>query len=225
MKALQYFLLFVLSTSAVAKESTCYGATGSGRLENGVKLPDAGKNFKSYGTIPRLAGRTYVHSKVWQIVVDAYKILETEQPEKRYKYAETGLKNGGKFKPHKIHRNGLSVDFMVPVQDKEGQPVHLPTHAFNKYGYAIEFDDRGQHERYKIDYQAMGAHIVALHKAAKNSGADTWRVVFAPELQTYLYNSKYGPYIRDNVRIPKKRSWVRHDEHYHVDFSIPCEPI
>jgi len=26
------------------------------------------------------------------------------------------------------------------------------------------------------------------------------------------------------VRFSTRRSWVRHDEHYHVDFDIPCEP-
>lgn len=25
------------------------------------------------------------------------------------------------------------------------------------------------------------------------------------------------------VKISKKRSWVRHDEHYHVDFDILCK--
>jgi len=113
----------------------------------------------------------------------------------------------------------------VPVKNKQGHSVHLPTHALNKYGYNIEFDENGQYEEYEIDYEAMGAHIVALHKAAKLSGTGIWRVIFAPELQTYLNKSKYGSYIRENIQMSKKRSWVRHDEHYHIDFSIQCEPL
>jgi len=35
----------------------------------------------------------------------AYKDLAKDQPNKVYKYAETGLKEGGQFKPHKTHRN------------------------------------------------------------------------------------------------------------------------
>ena len=27
----------------------------------------------------------------------------------------------------------------------------------------------------------------------------------------------------EHVQFSKQRSWVRHDEHYHVDFSIPCQ--
>jgi len=225
MKLILGFLCLALSFNVSAQESTCFGTTSNGRLENGVKLPGSGINFKSYGSIPSLAGRTYVHSKVRQIVIDAYKVLEIDQPDKLYKYAETGLKNGGQFKPHKTHRNGLSVDFIVPVIDKKGRSVHLPTHVLNKYGYKIEFDNQGRYESYKIDFEAMRAHIVALHKAAKKTGAGIWRVIFAPELQTYLNKSKYGSYIRDNIQMSKIRSWVRHDEHYHVDLSIRCAPM
>ncbi|MDH5765520.1 MAG: replication initiation protein, partial [Gammaproteobacteria bacterium] len=28
---------------------------------------------------------------------------------------------------------------------------------------------------------------------------------------------------KKNIQFSTKRSWVRHDEHYHVDFSIPCK--
>lgn len=85
-------VLILTSSSAFAAESVCYGTTSNGRLENGVKLPSAGKNFVSYSKIAELLGRTYVHSKVREIILDAYKKLETEAPGKVYKYAETGFK-------------------------------------------------------------------------------------------------------------------------------------
>jgi penicillin-insensitive murein endopeptidase len=65
----------------------------------------------------------------------------------------------------------------------------------------------------------------SMHKAAERSGIDVWRVLFDPELQDYLYKSAYGDYIKENIKIPEKRSWVRHDEHYHVDFSVDCKPF
>ncbi len=111
---------------------------------------------------------------------------------------------------------------MVPVINKDGTSVHLPTHAFNRYGYDIEFDRKGIYKEYRIDFDAMGAHIVALHQAAAEEGIGIRRVLFDPGLQPYLYNSQYGAYIRDNIPIPDKRSWVRHDEHYHVDFRVEC---
>jgi penicillin-insensitive murein endopeptidase len=208
-----------------AKESTCYGTTANGRLTHGVKLPSKGVNFTSYGVAPEMAGRTYVHSRVRDIVVEAYRILETEQPGKVFKYAETGFEDGGRFKPHKTHRNGLSIDFMVPVVDRAGASVHLPTHALNKYGYDIEFDARGRYGEYRIDYEALAAHIVALHRAAHKMGHGLWRVIFDPQLAPNLHRTRYGDYIRQHIDIPQKPSWVRHDEHYHVDFLMRCDPL
>ncbi|MDF1641476.1 penicillin-insensitive murein endopeptidase [Thalassolituus oleivorans] len=208
---------------ASASDSICHGTTSNGSLENGVQLPSEGNNFESYSNVARLAGRTYVHSSVYNIVVAAYSDLEREQPNKVYKYAETGFKDGGQFSPHKTHRNGLSVDFMVPVVNSIGESVHLPTNPFNKFGYNIEFDNSGHYEDFKIDYEAMAAHIVALHREAKKLGYDIWRVIFAPELQPNLFKTKYGVYLKENILFSTKRSWVRHDEHYHVDFIVPCQ--
>jgi penicillin-insensitive murein endopeptidase len=143
-----------VSNIAQAEESICYGTTSKGRLENPVALPSVGNNYVSYGKVPKLAGRTYVHSKVRDVVLNAYAILEAEKPKKVFKYAETGLKNGGEFKPHKTHQNGLSVDFIVPVVDERGRSVHLPTHPLNKYGYSIEFNEKGNYKNYEIDAQS-----------------------------------------------------------------------
>jgi penicillin-insensitive murein endopeptidase len=222
---MRLLILFIalLPSFLLAETSTCYGTTSKGRLENGVQLPSEGKNYVGYSPVARLLGRTYVHSEVKKIILKSYEMLEKEQPNTVFKYAETGFKNGGEFKPHKTHRNGLSVDFMSPVITPEGKSVHLPTHPFNKFGYNIEFDETGKYKNLKIDYTALAAHIVSLHKAAKSLGHDLWRVIFDPKLTPYLLKTKYGNYLKDNVNFSKKRSWVRHDEHYHVDFSVPCK--
>lgn len=220
------FLVLPLVAGADDKvESTCFGTTKNGRLENGVKLPRSGPNFVSYSFILSGAGRTYVHSKVGAVVSNAYEALESSHPDKIFVYGETGLSTGGPFKPHRTHQNGLSVDFMVPVADEKGKSTPLPTNPFNKYGYGIEFDKTGQFADLTIDFEAMAAHIKALHVEAKKAGIDIWRVIFAPELQPYLYQTQNGDYIKKNIRIPKKRSWVRHDDHYHVDFKVKCKPL
>lgn len=215
--------MLLLPCIASAEPSTCFGTTAAGRLEHGVQLPAHGRNFEGYSEVARLAGRTYVHSTVRDILVDAYAALEREQPDKVYKYAETGFAEGGPFKPHKTHRNGLSVDFMTPVKNARGESVHLPTSPLNRFGYDIEFDPSGRYEDVSIDYDALAAHIVALHKAAKAKGYDLWRVIFDPDLQAGLYATRHGDYLKRNVQVSKQPSWVRHDEHYHVDFAIPCK--
>ena len=220
-------LLFFLCISnvSIAQESTSYGSTSNGRLENGVKLPNEGVNYTCYSRTGALLGRTYVHSKVRTIILNSYRELETIAPTKKFKYGETGFEKGGEFKPHKTHRNGLSVDFMVPVTNNRGQSVELPTHILNKFGYAIEFDKFGKYDGLKIDYEAIGAHIVSLHKAALDQGVNIWRVIFDPLLQPYLFETKYGEYLEKNIQFSQKRSWVRHDEHYHIDFAIPAKTL
>lgn len=221
MKFLPLFFL-LLPLAAYPDSSTCYGTTSNGRLENGVQLPASGTNFEGYSTIARLAGRTYVHSSVKDIIVGSYNALETEQPGKVFKYAETGFEDGGQFKPHKTHRNGLSVDFMTPVLNADGESVHLPTNPFNKFGYNIEFDQNGHYQGYRIDYDALAAHIVMLHKESRRQGHNLWRVIFDPDLQPPLFRTGYANYLKKNISFSKQLAWVRHDEHYHVDFSIPC---
>jgi len=219
------FLITGLLFSQIAYSSTsiCHGTTSNGYLENGVELPSEGSNFISYSVIARLAGRNYVHSSVKSIIINAYKNLTITMPNTVYKYAETGYEDGGKFRPHKTHQNGLSVDFMTPVRNEKGESTHLPTNPFNKFGYNIEFDASGKFEEFNIDYEALAAHLVALHKESKKQGFDLWRVIFDPDLQPNLFKTKHAEYLKKNIQFSKKRSWVRHDEHYHVDFDIPCK--
>ena len=206
-------------------ESICYGTAAKGRLDHGVKLPVKGNNFATYSRVLSGVGRTYVHSKVHEVIVNAYKSLEATHPDKHFVYGETGWKTGGRFKPHKTHQNGLSVDFMVPVIDAKGLSIPLPTSPFNKYGYNIEFDPNGRSDNYAIDFESMAAHIKTLHIEAQKAGITIWRVIFDPDLQPLLYRTKEGKYLRENIQIPKKKSWVRHDDHYHVDFEVNCKPL
>jgi penicillin-insensitive murein endopeptidase len=215
----------VATSSAYAQvPSVCYGTTSDGSLKNGWKLPASGSNISSYSTVGRLFGRTYVHNKVHDVVLHAYSALELVMPDTVFVYGETGLKEGGEFDPHKTHRNGLSVDFMVPVLNKDNASVPLPTSMNNKWGYDLEFDDSGKLEDLRIDYDAIAEHIYQLHVAAQECGIGIWRVIFDPELQPYLHETKCWPYLAENVEFSQTRSWVRHDEHYHVDFIVECEP-
>ena len=223
----RYRLVWVvlIITFGYSQESICYGTTSNGALKYGIKLPSSGDNYTSYSSLGNMLGRTYVHSEVQKIIVESYEKLETLVPSKVFKYAECGFEGGGKFRPHKTHQNGLSVDFMVPIIDKQGKSLHLPTNSLNKFGYNIEFDTRGKYGEYRIDYEAMSAHIMMLHKTAIKNKQNLWRVIFDPKLQPNLFKTKYGKYLKKNIKFLKKRSWVRHDEHYHVDFSVSCKKL
>lgn len=220
------FLLSVVVPLDVDAESTCFGTTQRGRLEKGERLPKSGNNFSSYSDIGWAMGRTFVHSKVKEVLLASYQSLEKSAPEKVFVYAETGWEKGGSFKPHKTHQNGLSIDLMVPiVESKSGRSLPIPTSALNKWGYSIEFDSKGIYKQYVIDFDALGELIYQIHAAASSRQVKIWRVIFDPAMIHLLHASKRGVFIRQNIMIPNKRSWVRHDEHIHIDFEIPCKQL
>ncbi len=212
-----------VSAPSPATASTCFGTTADGALEDGCKLPSSGSNFSSYTVFGGLLGRTWVHCTVADVVKAAFAGLHSSNPGWRFVVGETGFEEGGRFKPHRTHQNGLSVDFMVPVVDRAGKSVPLPTGVTNKFGYDIEFDEKGVWDELSIDFEAMAAHIAALRDASEGAGVGVWRVIFDPRLQPRLRATASWASIRD-LRFSERRSWVRHDEHYHVDFEIPCRP-
>lgn len=218
-------LLLLLASSPLFAESICYGTPSNGKIDNAVQLPSSGANFSAYSDMGVTLGRTYVHTQVLEVIVAAYRELEQTLPETKLVYGETGWKNGGSFKPHRTHQNGSSVDFFVPVRDAAGRSVALPTTITNKFGYDIEFDSRAKFRDYNIDFDAMGEHLYALDIAAKKLKAPIKLVIFDPAYLPKLFAAKRGDYLKSNVKFMQTKGWVRHDEHYHVDFSIGCKSI
>jgi penicillin-insensitive murein endopeptidase len=218
-----WLLASALSGMALADvpESRCFGTPANGRLENGVSLPLGGENFDAYSFAGWTLGRTFVHGKVHAVLLAAFRTLETTAPDKVFVYGETGHKSGGVFKPHKTHRNGLSVDLMVPVL-RDDESVPLPGSMFNRYGYDIEFDDDGRYEDYRIDFEALAELIHAIDNAAKAAGIGIARVIFEVPLQRHLWTTSRGAYLKRHVRFSTRAAWVRHDEHIHIDFDVRC---
>ena len=208
----------------MANESQCYGTVSKGRIENSVKLPLGGKNFSAYSAMGAAAGRTHVHGKVAEVLLAAYDELARAQPLNVYVYGETGWASGGRMRPHRTHQNGLSVDFFVPVRNAAGKSVPLPTDITNKLGYAIEFDASGQYGEYTIDFAALAEHLYQLHHVALAKGVGISLVILDAAYLPRLFATERGPYLQKALPFMKGKPWVRHDEHYHVDFSVPCKP-
>jgi penicillin-insensitive murein DD-endopeptidase len=211
--------------SALAEDSICFGTVANGRVEEAVKLPSEGPNFQPYTSLGVTLGRTHVHSTVRDIVTDAYAALEKSVPGRVYVYGETGWASGGRIRPHRTHQNGLSVDFMVPVLDEEGRSVPLPGSLTNRYGYDIEFDRHGRYEGLTIDFGALAEHLYQLDRAARRRGIGLRLVIFDDVYLPALFATKRGSYLRANLPFMKARPWVRHDEHYHVDFAVKCRAL
>ena len=217
--------LFFALPLATASASTCYGTPAQGRLQCGVQLPAHGQNYVPYSAMGVTLGRTYVHQTVRDIVVDAYEATRISAPKKRFMYGETGLATGGSFKPHRTHQSGVSVDFMVPVIDRAHKSVLMPATMQNKFGYGLEFDERGALDDLQIDFEAMAEHLYQLAEAAKKHQVKIKTVIFQKELMELLFQTKRGNVLRNTVPFMKTTPWIKHDEHYHVDFSLPCRPL
>lgn len=224
MRRLAVFPLLLLAQLSIASESQCYGTVSNGRIEDSVKLPTSGPNFTSYSGLAAAAGRTHVHSKVASVITAAYDALHKATPSTVYVYGETGWASGGRFRPHRTHQNGLSVDFFVPVRNAAKISVPLPTSAFTRFGYDIEFDKAAKYGEYTIDFIATAEHLYHLHQAAKTQGVGIALVIFDTQYLPKLFDTPRGAYLRQNLPFMKGKPWVRHDEHYHVDFAIPCKP-
>ena len=152
--------------------------------------------------------------------VAAYETLAATRPETVYVYGETGWPRGGRFRPHRTHRSGVSVDYMTPVTNREGRSVPLPTWPWLRFGYDMAFDPDGctSGGSLCIDYPALAAHLRALHAVGHELGVRIGRVIFAPDLQAGLFAAASD--LRDLMAFSRNPSWVRHDDHIHVDFVL-----
>lgn len=218
--------VFALGMPCLVNASTCYGSVANGRLSDGVQLPVRGDNFVAYSLVGVELGRTYVHSLVRQAVLDAYANVQKTMPDKTYVYGETGFAHGGPIPPHHTHQAGLSVDFMVPVLNGANRSVPLPATPLNKFGYGLEFDDQGRITGFRMDFDAMAEHLYQISIAAHQHGIGIERVIFDRRLMERLFNSsRHGAELRRTIPFMKALPWIRHDEHYHIDFRIPCLPL
>ena len=126
------------------------------------------------------------------------------------------------MRPHKTHANGTSVDFHVPVRTLDGQVSQLPASPLNKFGYSLEFDNSGRSGSYKLDFEAMALHLLALDRAARANGIKIRRVIFDVGLQPRLAATGPGAQAIGRIAFNKQQAWVKHDQHYHVDFDVAC---
>jgi penicillin-insensitive murein endopeptidase len=207
---------------AIALESEApsrsHGTPANGHLEHGKRLPSRGANFRAHSQLGTLIGRNAVHDRLRDTIVAAYADLAVRRQGTTYVYGEMGWPSGGRFRPHRTHRNGLAADFFVPVRDKRRAERELPTHPFNLFGYGIEFDDQGRWRDLQVDYPALADHLDALAIAANARGLRIEVVILDEGMQRALFAAEGGGGLRQRMRFSRQQPWIRHDEHYHVVF-------
>lgn len=199
--------------------SVSIGESWEGKLINGKRLPSSGKNFVGVSHVLMALGRNAVHSELRKVVLASFDSLHAYNPVWEYRYGECAWVNGGRLWPHYTHQNGLVIDFMVPViAAKDSSATVIPTHVFNRFGYAMEFDTMARSGKYLIDFESLAAHLYYLKICGPEHGVTIRRIIFAPEFLPQLYATKYGKELKD-ILFVYKSTWLRHDDHYHVEFS------
>ena len=212
--------LYVAVGSVAWAGSTSRGTPARGSLEGGVSLPVSGDGFESYSRFGNELGRQYVHSRVRDALLEAFAVLHNARSDRLFVVGETGFRSGGRFSPHRSHQNGLSVDIFMPVVDGSKRSVAMPTPAWRKFGYALEFDASGQGEGLSIDFPSLAELLVELDLAAGRHGLAVERIIVAPEYVDRILVAGGPPLVSLSARFMRKAAWVRHDEHVHVDFRV-----
>lgn len=209
-KALAVLLLLVVAAPFITR------ARGGDEY---AQLPMSGNNFEAYSDALHILGRCYLLSPVTEAVIKAYEELEETCPEQQFIYAEMGWKGGGRFDPHRTHREGLSADFITPMKfEADGSAARLPIGPANRWGYDLRLDREGCLEDICIDISAVILHIQALDRAAREQGYRIKQVIFDPPILLLLRNHQEYNKIQ-HIRFMEGQAWFPHDGHYHVDFE------
>jgi penicillin-insensitive murein DD-endopeptidase len=205
--------------------SKSLGTVSKGTLENGKLIPFKGENFRYFDTLSYISGRAFLNENVKQTVLETYKDLERQLPERRFFVMESSNKNGGELFPHRSHQNGLSIDFMMPLI--KGNKEYYGLDTIGKDHYWLEFDNNGKYSKDKsvsIDFDLVARHILLLDKYARDHKLKIAKVIIKTELKGKLFATSNGQKLKGsgiyivNSLTPLINSL--HDDHYHIDFEI-----
>lgn len=206
-------------------ESTSHGTVAGGTLENGTLIPFEGSNYSYFDASSYLGGRAFTHSKVAQITINAYTALEKQGVSRKFKVMELSRKNGGKLFPHRTHQNGLSADYMMPLE-KEGKPYYELDNQGASH-YLLDFDKSGtfsEDSQVVIDFDTAAKHILELERQARKLGMRIEKVIFNTFLKDELFATPNGKKLKQSgIYITQNLSPLindLHDDHYHVDFTF-----
>jgi len=202
--------------------SQIFGTSVNGYVEHAHPIPPWGTGFHTYSILGSALGRQYLDLRVRDALVAAFAARHVADPASLFVTGESGWPHGGRFRPHKSHENGTSVDIFMPLLDSRGEHVSMQTWPWDKFGYGHEFDARGNLDELHIDFEALAAFLLELDAQSRAHGLRIWRVIVAPEYVPLVLQTQSGQKLGAlGDLLTRKPSWVRHDEHFHVDFEPP----
>jgi len=213
--------------------SRSIGTSGNGNLAHGKRMLFQGNNFQYFNFISYLKGNCFVHDKVKQSLLDAYKICETTCPGVEFYTGEGSMRKGGPYIfNHRTHQNGLSVDLLLNYK-KDNAPYD-PVGLFNAYGYGLNTDDKGfinesvpidwYAAHTQLDFETNARFLLALDDACKKNGIRIRIVILKTTLKPSLFATPSGKQLlARKIRFAHTLTPLlnqAHDDHFHVDFEL-----
>lgn len=210
--------------SNIEGQSESIGSVSKGELKNGKIIPFYGANYKYFDRDSYLASRAFTSDVVKEIILDTYKTLHTEYPQRKFFLMELSNQEGGKIYPHRTHQNGLSADFMMP-KIKKGEPDYS-LDTLGKRHYFLDFNDDGEYVKdtsVRIDFDLIAKHILLLNETASKHDYSIEKVIIKIEYKDNLFNTPNGKKLqKSGIYVVKNLSPLInsiHDDHYHIDFK------
>jgi penicillin-insensitive murein endopeptidase len=229
-------LLAVLASPLMVAIAGC-GSSRKGARRRGSSEPSpmaasstltssaVGLGYVTYSFLGSAAGRQYVDGRVRDALLATFSARSRAEGGRRFVMGETGWPSGGRFRPHRSHQNGMAVDVFMPVQTTSGDAAALATWPWNKFGYGMEFDERGEMGDLRIQFESVAAFLLEVDGQARQRGLRVARVIITPEFVPLLLETPTGRRLGALAdRITRKPAWVRHDEHFHIDFEDASVP-
>ncbi len=215
---------FILKNKEDSTSSVSTGTVANGGLVNGKLMPYRGENFQYFDSISYMSGRAFCHQDVRKTIVETYDLLRQSCPGRVFQLMECSNQCGGSMFPHQTHQNGLSIDFMMPLQKSDEPFYDLDNLGADHYW--LKFDNNGRYEKDKsvqIDFETVAIHLLLLNNVARKYGLKVSKVIIKIELKDELFSGLNGKKLESSdIYVVQKLNPIinnLHDDHFHVDFS------
>lgn len=205
--------------------SQSIGTVNNGELKHGKLVPYKGRNFMYFDRESYLASRAFLNNLALKSTLGMYDSLLKVLPQRYFHLMECSHQHGGELFPHRTHQNGLSIDFMMPLQ-KNGSPYYgLDTLGIEHY--ALQFDDAGRYTKdttVSIDFDLVARQILILDHFARKNGLAIFKVIIKIELKEELFATPFGQQLKESdIYIVRGLSPLvndLHDDHFHIDLGF-----
>lgn len=217
-----------------------------------VAFPDAAPNLETASPTLGKLGRQFARADVVAAVLEAAAALADSGPV--VIIADVGKRGGGPLPPHATHRDGRTIDILMPVRTTEpSAPARFPHGDDVAFGYCARFDAEGRYvgtgwegkrrvtnpfgkgelcartedpRPIVVDFAAVARLVRAIDAAAAARGLRVTRVITAPEYVAPIEATDEGKLLGPLAKAFTRRPvWTRHDDHVHIELSVdPAHP-